>query len=154
MRVIKGSEAHVAPCMEVARSLRTHFDLRALERMPDDLRSQDLYVAQGDEGEVIGFISLLMDQGGVAEIAWMGVMPELQGMGVGTSLLNTAVDHLVQAGVSTLMVRTLADTVDYEPYEGTRAFYRSRGFHLEEVIDPYPGWAPGNPCAVYLRALP
>lgn len=50
-------------------------------------------------------------------------------------------------------VKTLAPTVDYPPYDATRAFYASQGFHLVDIIDPYPAWNPGNPCAIYLNIL-
>lgn len=153
MRIIRGSGAHVTPSLDVAKALRTHFDDDAMERMPEDLRSQDLHVAENDDGVVVGFIAVRVDSGGEAEITWMGVRPDLRGQGIGTALLSATVEDLLEKGVERLTVRTLADTVDYEPYEATRAFYRSRGFQLQEVIDPYPGWAPGNPCAVYLKAL-
>jgi ribosomal protein S18 acetylase RimI-like enzyme len=139
--------------MDVAKALRSHFDDDAMERMPEDLQSQSLHVAENEDGEVVGFIAVRVDGGKDAEITWMGVRPDRQGQGIGTALVSAAVEDLLEQGVERLMVRTLADTVDYEPYEATRAFYRSRGFKLQEVIDPYPGWAPGNPCAVYLRVL-
>jgi ribosomal protein S18 acetylase RimI-like enzyme len=153
MLIINGSEAHVPPCMDIAKALRSHFNDDALSRMPGDLRSQSLYVAEDDDGVVVGFLSVVKASPQVAEITWMGVRPDLHGRGIGTAMMSMAVDDLVEDGFHSLRVRTLADTVDYEPYEGTRAFYRSRGFHLEEVIDPYPGWGPGNPCAVYVKTL-
>ena len=51
------------------------------------------------------------------------------------------------------MVHTLADTVEYEPYEKTRAFYIAVGFMHLETIDPYPNVAPGNPIAIYIKVL-
>ena len=55
--------------------------------------------------------------------------------------------------VRLVMVKTLAPTVDYPPYALTRRFYEKNGFALIDVIDPYPKWDPGNPCAIYVRAL-
>lgn len=52
-----------------------------------------------------------------------------------------------------LQVKTLAPTVEYAPYEGTRTFYEAMGFRLLEIIDPFPGWEPGNPCAIFAKAL-
>lgn len=45
------------------------------------------------------------------------------------------------------------DIVASPRYARTRKFYEQRGFHLLEEIDPYPGWDPGNPCAIYVKVL-
>jgi hypothetical protein len=62
-------------------------------------------------------------------------------------------EHLRANGVMLLEVKTLAPTVVYTPYERTRRFYEHAGFILLEVVDPYPGWEPGNPCAIYVKIL-
>jgi ribosomal protein S18 acetylase RimI-like enzyme len=152
MHVIKGSEAHAEGCMDIAGRLRTHFDDNAMEQMPKDLRSHRLYLVEED-GEVLGFLTIKPGQEGGAEISWMGVRPDLHRKGIGRALVDEAERRLIAGGVERLMVRTLADTVDYEPYEGTRAFYRAVGFVHHETIDPYPEWGPGNPCAVYIKDL-
>lgn len=38
-----------------------------------------------------------------------------------------AEDHLRDASVTQVQVETLDDSVEYEPYEWTRAFYRAMG---------------------------
>ena len=138
--------------MEIARGLRTHFDENAMERMPSDLPEHLLLVAE-DEGRVVGFMTLLSEDETTAEITWMGVRRDLQRRGIGTTLLSRAESELLARGIVRLTVKTLADTVEYAPYEETRRFYRAMGFDLLEVIDPYPGWSPGNPCAIYVKAL-
>lgn len=150
---IMGSECHADPCMDIARDLRDFFDDGAMERMPIDLREHLLLVAEDGENEVVGFISVLLRNSDVAEISWMAVRRERWRQGIGQALLVESSRVLEERGTSLLFVKTLADTVDYEPYEGTRTFYASMGFHLLDVIDPYPGWAPGNPCAIYVKAL-
>jgi len=153
LRVIEGSEAHAEACMDIAGRLRTHFDDNAMEQMPRDLRQHDLYVAEDDDGTIVGFLTLLRRSPDVGDISWMGVMPDKQRHGVGTALVDRAAIDLAAKSTTFLMVHTLADTVDYEPYEATRAFYRASGFKHLETIDPYPGVAPGNPIAIYVRAL-
>ncbi|UCC93129.1 MAG: GNAT family N-acetyltransferase [Thermoplasmata archaeon] len=152
MHVIEGSEALAEACMNIARALRTHFDDNAMVQMPKDLRSHRLYVAE-DEGDVVGFLTVKSARDGEVEISWMGVHPGHQGKGIGRALVSEAERDLVSEGVLRLAVRTLADTVEYEPYEATRAFYRAVGFVHQETIDPYPEWGPGNPCAVYIKDL-
>jgi hypothetical protein len=67
--------------------------------------------------------------------------------------MEKATADLVSDGTSILMVHTLSDIAEYEPYEATRAFYDAMGFMHLETIDPYPGVAPGNPIAIYVKLL-
>ena len=153
MRVIDGSEAHADACMGIARRLRTHFNADAMEQMPKDLRRHDLYVAEDDDGTIVGFLTLLHRSPDVGDISWMGVIPDKQRNGIGTALVEQAGRDLVADGAKIMMVHTLADTVEYEPYKATRAFYLSVGFKHLETIDPYPGVAPGNPIAIYIKVI-
>lgn len=153
LRIVRGGGDHTETCMAIARGLRTHFDDRAMERMPRDLREHRLLVAVDGEDRVVGFITLEAVDDRVMEITWMGVRPDMHRRGVGSALVDAAARELAGEGYRELEVRTLADTVEYRPYEDTRAFYRAQGFRLREVIDPYPGWSPGNPCARFVRSL-
>jgi len=59
----------------------------------------------------------------VAEVGWMGIYPEFQGNGIGTKLLNRLKEKLMKNHCSALIVKTLDESIDYKPYEQTRAFY-------------------------------
>ena len=124
-----------------------------MEKMPVDLREHDLYIAEENDGQVVGFLTVLRRSPDVGELSWMGVRTDLRRRGIGTALFTKAAEDLASDGAFILMVHTLSDTVDYEPYEATRAFYRSMGFVHLETIDPYPGMAPGNPIAIYVKIL-
>jgi GNAT superfamily N-acetyltransferase len=138
--------------MEVASDLRTHFDDNAMERMPQDLVEHDLYVAEeGDD--VVGFLTLLRRSDAVGDVSWMGVRRDHWRRGIGAALVGRAANDLADDGGTVMTVHTLADTVEYEPYEVTRAFYRAMGFFHLETIDPFPGVAPGNPIAIYIKVL-
>lgn len=139
--------------MEIARGLRTHFNDIAMERMPVDLQEHDLYVAEDEGGTVVGFLTMLRRNPDVGDVSWMGVRKDLWRRGTGSALMERAAEDLAADGAIILTVHTLADTVDYEPYEATRAFYRSVGFKHLETIDPFPGMAPGNPIAIYVKLL-
>lgn len=139
--------------MEIARGLRTHFNDIAMERMPVDLQEHDLYVAEDEGGTVVGFLTMLRRNPDVGDVSWMGVRKDLWRRGTGSALMERAAEDLAADGATILTVHTLADTVDYEPYEATRAFYRSVGFKHLETIDPFPGMAPGNPIAIYVKLL-
>ena len=151
-RIDMGGTDDVEGCMAIARSLDNHFTHQAIERMPGDLVSHRLLVAR-EGGTITGFIAIADGMDGVAEITWMAVRPDRQRRGLGTALVHHAERELVSEGFRALIVRTLAPTVDYEPYEATRSFYRAMGFALDRVIDPYPEWGPGNPCAVYKKTV-
>jgi hypothetical protein len=56
-------------------------------------------------------------------------------------------------GARLLEVKTLDASAQSAEYEVTRRFYENRGFELLESIDPFPGWEPGNPCAIYVKVL-
>lgn len=92
------------------------------------------------DGAVVGLVTWTVDYTGVGEIAWIGGAPDRHRRGIGRALLAVAEDQLGQAGVVDVCVVTLGESVDYEPYGGTRRFYRSAGFHdSERVFTDNPG---------------
>jgi GNAT superfamily N-acetyltransferase len=106
-----------------------------------------------DGGDVVGFIVIERRHVRSAEITYAAVHPARQVQGVGSLLLAAALDELRAAGVAVVEVKTLDATAGYEPYVSTRAFWERRGFVQIDCIDPLPGWDPGNPSAIYVRAL-
>jgi hypothetical protein len=68
-------------------------------------------------------------------------------------LINYVAADLKPKGTRLLEVKTLSPQADYQPYQATRRFYDENGFLLIDIIDPYPGWEPGNPCALYAKIL-
>ncbi|HWH72613.1 MAG TPA: GNAT family N-acetyltransferase [Candidatus Sulfotelmatobacter sp.] len=117
--------------LSVARSLPEWFNEQGLLEMSRDFETDQAIVAVFDEA-VVGFVTWRPPSGGregnLAELTWLGVAPKFQGLGVGRQLVDALVDRCRQTGVSVLEVATLADSVDYAPYVGTRAFYRRLGF--------------------------
>ena len=106
-----------------------------------------------DDGDVAGFVSIDEHGPKVSELGWFAVRDDRQGEGIGTRLLAAVYDDRRAADVELLTVKTLADTVEDENYARTRAFYEKEGFLHVETIDPFPGWDPGNPCAIYVKPL-
>lgn len=115
--------------IDIARALPQWFDEDARQRaIPIDLRFQDGYVAEMD-GELIGFITLYVAEGRV-NIGWMGVHPSHGRQGIGTKLIAAAEAYCREIGVYQLATYTLGDSVEYPPYEATRAFYVKQGFEV------------------------
>jgi ribosomal protein S18 acetylase RimI-like enzyme len=120
--------ADVEAALEVARALPEWFNTPGLEQMAVDLQNQVGAVAEID-GAVVGFVTWL-SRAGVGEIGWIGVAPDRHREGVGARLIGFAADRLRDSGATEVQVETLGESVDYEPYERTRAFYHSVGFRF------------------------
>ena len=115
--------------LEIAEALPEWFDADARGRsIPADIRHQHGFVALSDE-KVVGFITLFFAEGRL-NIGWLGVMPGCQRKGIGTRLIGCAGDFAKQHGITELATYTLGDSVDYKPYESTRAFYFKQGFTI------------------------
>lgn len=139
-------------CLDIARDLPEYFNAAGLAAMASELHQDELWVAIAD-GAIVGFAAVRRKSSPVAEVSWMAVRKGRQHRGIGSRLLDRMFADLAASGVALLEVKTLADRVDYPPYEATRRFYRRAGFVEVEVVDPYPAWGPGNPCAIYVRVL-
>lgn len=126
--------------LEVARALPQWFTREGLAEMAQDFKLHEGFIAT-DGSKIIGFITYapspytpVVD---LAELTWMGVRPEYQCRGVGKKLLQLLERQLIAQGVRILQVSTVADTVFYEPYARTRAFYRANGFQDYRVDRGY-----------------
>jgi len=118
---------YVKGAAEVAESLPAWFDADSRQRaIPTDLWYQDRFVALNGK-QVIGFITLFIAEGRV-NIGCMGVHPDYHHQGVGSALIGAAEDYCKQKGIEELATYTLGESVAYEPYDSTRAFYYSLGF--------------------------
>jgi ribosomal protein S18 acetylase RimI-like enzyme len=153
-RTVQIDDGLAGACLKIVRDLPDYFDERDFEELEHELRARDrtLYFAE-QAGEVAGFALVERRGERIAEICWLAVGPEFRGQGVGSALLAEVFETLRSAGVELLEVKTLSAKADYPPYEATRRFYERAGFLHLETVDPYPGWGPENPCAIYVKAL-
>jgi len=120
--------------------------------MSQDLIKHSLYVAM-NMNEVVGFAAINHKNERVAEILWIAVELDYHRQGIGSALVDRVTNDLGSQGIRVLEVKTLAADAEYPPYEKTRRFYEKMGFMHLETIDPYPGWEPGSPCAIYVKIL-
>jgi ribosomal protein S18 acetylase RimI-like enzyme len=120
------TEEHHTSIFNVMKSLDKWFDEDALRNILIDLKYHKGYVAKTD-GEIIGFITYFVYEG-IGNIGWIGVRSEFHNNKIGNNLLEQAEKDLKKDGVRTMQVYTLSDTVAYEPYNSTRAFYYHNGF--------------------------
>jgi GNAT superfamily N-acetyltransferase len=129
IRIEPLSPRHHSGIIAVAQSLPEWFDTDSRTwAIPIDLRFQEGFVAI-IYARVVGFILLFVSEGRV-NISWMGVHPDYHRQGIGGLLLDAAESFGRAIGVCELTTYTLGDSVEYEPYEATRAFYRDHGFEI------------------------
>jgi GNAT superfamily N-acetyltransferase len=152
MQVVKGNEQDIDACLSIAEELPQYFDEKGIATMSKDLREHRLFVAK-DSDQVVGFATIRPKSSQSAEISWMAVKLERQHQRVGSLLIDYIADDLRVEGIKLLEVKTLAADAEYAPYGITRRFYEKNSFIHLETIEPYPEWEPGNPCAIYVRAL-
>lgn len=151
-RIQRDLGEHAQACVALARKLPQYFTQTAVARMARDFVTHELYVALAGS-DLVGFLTFHRDTPAVAELSWIAVAPDRQRQGVGSALVAATVADLRGRRCRFLKAKTLAPTMQYVPYDGTRAFYQRHGFVHLETVDPYPGWDPGNPCAIYVRSL-
>lgn len=113
--------------LTLARSLDEWFNEEGLAQMERDLAHHGGFVAV-DRDRVIGFVTWRRIDPQSADLSWLAVLREHHRKGVGTALLHALAERLRSDGVQRLEVSTVAESLDYEPYTRTRAFYRARGF--------------------------
>lgn len=123
----------------IAADLSEFFNEKGLDHMRIDLLCLRGLVVESD-GKVVGFLVYCSEEG-VMHVRWIGVMRSYHRMGVGRALLARLEEKACTYGISEIRTETLGDSVDYEPYERTRAFWRGCGFaDLERIIQDDPGW--------------
>ena len=112
------------------------------------VRTHEGLVAEDDRG-VAGFLTLVHPYPTTSEVSWMAVRRDRHRTGVGTALLEAALDLLRTRDVRLLTVKTLSDREDPgAEYAQTRAFYLASGFVAVTELDI---WGPENPCQLLAR---
>jgi GNAT superfamily N-acetyltransferase len=142
----------VAGCQAVVRGLPEYFTPDVPDTVAADMTSHESWVVTAG-GEVVGFAVVDRRSARAAEVLWAAVADRRRGWGLGTRLVEQVLAELAAGGVRLVEVRTLDASAGYAPYEATRGFWEARGFVQVDRIDPYPGWQPGNPGAIYVAAL-
>lgn len=119
-------EQDVKKIVDIAEVLPEWFTDNGIKKMQIDLHYHHGFVALKGP-EVVGFLSFFVTEG-VGHIGWLGISPELHRHGIGRELVEQLASELKGDGITEIHVSTLGDSVDYWPYEGTRAFYSAMGF--------------------------
>lgn len=98
-----------------------------------------------------GFFCVKLHYEHTGEIPVCGILSEYQRNGIGKALYNLIELYLLQSGCKYVIVKTLSDIVNFEPYEKTRRFYKSVVF--EPLITLTEMWDEENPCLIMIKML-
>lgn len=109
------------------------------------------FVAAFDGGKALGFAALKIHNVHTVDIYNFGVLREYHRMGIGHQLMDACVEYCRAQGHRFLTVKTLDESAVYEPYNGTRAFYKKEGFYPLEVFTCI--WDVENPCLFMVKVI-
>lgn len=89
---------------------------------------RSLMLVAEEDGKVVGFANFSpVKEGGKVELYAIYLLPEVQGKGIGTSLLNERIEQL--DGVKEIYINVNRDNAI------GRAFYEAKGFKAVEELD-------------------
>ncbi|OLP16009.1 hypothetical protein BST81_23410 [Leptolyngbya sp. 'hensonii'] len=83
---------------------------------------QSVFLVAEAEEQIIGFAQFVCRLNGVAELSRIHIMPENQGVGIGTALVDLGLHAVQKMGLRTVMVAVEAMNAK------ARSFYERRGF--------------------------
>jgi len=104
-----------------------------------------------DGAKCIGFFSGKIHYNRTGDIYVCGIDPEYHRKRIGTILYNELEKYCVKNGCEYLIVQTLSETVQYEPYLRTIKFYKKLGF--KELISFREYWDKENPLLIMIKNL-
>lgn len=109
------------------------------------------FIAAYDNTEAVGFATLKIHNQHTVEIYNLGVLREYHRLGIGHALIDNCIQYCKENNYRFLTVKTLDSSVEYEPYNGTRAFYKEEGFVPLEVFTTF--WNENNPCLFLIKVI-
>ncbi len=119
---------HRAALRDLVGRLDDWFEPAAWDTIKTTLAPDTTLLAVDGAQRVIGFVVVRIERDAVGRIAWAGVDASAQRRGVGRAMFDYIIGEARAAGLTELRVETMSDTVDYAPFERTRAFYQALGF--------------------------
>lgn len=126
-----GAAGDVDTICGIAESLGDWFTPSGVAYIRQDQAYQKCLIAQ-IEGGTVGFLSYFIYEG-MGSLGWIGVAKPYFGKAVGSALVCGFEAAMKKEKIKTVQVKTLGESVDYPPYERTRAFYYKMGFKTHRV---------------------
>ncbi|HWP80455.1 MAG TPA: GNAT family N-acetyltransferase [Candidatus Acidoferrum sp.] len=113
--------------------------LSGMSEIYDDPEGHQMWIAERD-GEIVGDVAILRRGEHEAQLRWFGVALSMQGQGLGSRLLQIAMDFCKEKGYTHVMLGTL------DILEPARHLYGKFGFRMTES-EPFDAWADNWPMA-------
>lgn len=149
---IEDSEKKSAYTRKILENLPKWFgDKQSLDEYVEQVRELIYWAALDKANNCIGFFAVKIHYGYTGDIFVCGVLPEYQHNGIGKELYKAAENYFIQNGCNYVIVKTLSDIVNFEPYARTREFYKSIGF--KPLITLTEMWNEKNPCLIMFKLL-
>ena len=104
-----------------------------------------------DNDECIGFFSGKIHYNRTGDIYVCGIDPDYHGKGIGTLLYKELEKHCIKNNCEYIIVKTLSELAQYEPYIKTKRFYEKMGF--KELLTLTEIWDENNPCLIMIKNL-
>lgn len=137
---------------EILESLPEWFgNKQALNDYAEKVKDLPYWGTFNENDSCVGFFAVKTHYDYTGEILVCGILPEYQHIGIGKALYSVAEKYFIQSGCKFVIVKTLSELVNFEPYARTRNFYRSVGF--EPLITLTEMWDDENPCLIMLKAI-
>ncbi|HOQ36080.1 MAG TPA: GNAT family N-acetyltransferase [Acetivibrio sp.] len=115
------------------------------------VRELPFFAAMDSNEGCVGFFSVKQHYSHTGDIYVCGVLPEYQNKGIGKKLFSFAENYMKQNGCKYIIVKTLSEIANYEPYLRTQLFYKSVGF--EPLITLNEMWDEENPCLIMIKII-
>ena len=122
-----------------------------LKEYVEGVKKNSLFGAFNEVEDCIGFVSLKTYYDNTGDIYVCGVLPQYHNQGIGKKIFSYVEEFLKNLDHKYLIVKTLSDSVDYKPYNLTRAFYERIGF--KKLITLTEMWDEDNPCLIMIKNL-
>lgn len=100
--------------------------IKGMAELFDCPQESQMWVAE-KEGKIVGSIAVVKRAGHAAQLRWFGVSMDIQGMGIGNKLLETAMDFCRERGYTDVILWTI------DILKPARHLYGKHGFSMTET---------------------
>ena len=104
----------------------------ALDRLEQGEDVGEMWVAEGEDGRILGSIAMLAEDG-MGRLRWLVLHPDARGKGVGRKLVETSLDYAEGRGFPGVFLTTIAGL------DAAHGIYRRVGFELTSS-EPMTKW--------------
>jgi ribosomal protein S18 acetylase RimI-like enzyme len=104
-----------------------------------------------DNNNCIGFFSCKIHYNRTGDIYVCGIDPKYHGKGIGALLYMELEKYCIKNGCEYIIIKTLSEIAEYEPYSKTKKFYLKMGF--KELLTLTEMWDENSPCLIMIKVL-